>query len=367
MVETDIASAVISDIKSQFASGTDNYYSVAPESIDGASDQDETKWSDENWTQRLAYYKKIPELRRVINALAVWTVGKGFKADDNTTLALNKIRGWGFDTFNGIMMDTIRVSEAGGNFYAEIIRDDDGDLLNVKKLDPEHIVHVVDKFGMLIRFEQKVGKNKKNRIIKLDEMFYYSRDRFANEIHGTSLIEALEETILSINEALADWRRVLHRNVDPVMIYYLDTDDPTEIAAFKLKADKAKGKGENIYIPKGAVQIDQLSLAPNAVLNPETHIANLKERFYEESGVPKIVVGGAGGFTEAAVKIAYLAFQQTIEAKQLELEEQVGRQLGVTIELEFPASLENELLSDKAKDETNGASQPNETTAGRGK
>ena len=95
-------------------------------------------------------------------------------------------------------------------------------------------------------------------------------------------------------------------------------------------------------------------------------IEALNNYFYEAAGVPKIIIGNAQEFTEASAKISYLAFQQTIEEEQLFIEEQVWEQLGLRIELEFPASLENELLSDKKKDATQGAAQPNETTAGQG-
>jgi len=83
-------------------------------------------------------------------------------------------------------------------------------------------------------------------------------------------------------------------------------------------------------------------------------------------GVPQIILGGSGEFTEASAKIAYLAFQQNIEEEQLFIEEQVGLQLGMKIELEFPASLENELLSDNKKDGDMTESKPSETTAGSG-
>ena len=48
------------------------------------------------------------------------------------------------------------------------------------------------------------------------------------------------------------------------------------------------------------------------------------------------------------------------------MEEQILSQLGLVIELEFPVSLENELLSDEKKDQEPTTVQPNETTAGAG-
>jgi hypothetical protein len=83
------------------------------------------------------------------------------------------------------------------------------------------------------------------------------------------------------------------------------------------------------------------------------------------AGVPKIIVGGSGEITEASAKISYLAFQQGVEEEQLFLEEQILSQLNLVIDLEFPASLENELLSDNKKDGAQNI-DPSETTAGEG-
>ncbi|KKM98640.1 hypothetical protein LCGC14_1155760, partial [marine sediment metagenome] len=199
-----------------------------------------------------------------------------------------------------------------------------------------------------------------------EEIFHLPRNRTADGTLGESMVEVLKEIILMKNEAMTDWKRVLHRNVDPLWIFHLDTDDDTKIAAFKVKHDKARKNGENMYIPKDVIVPEVVATAPNASLNPLPWIEMLDNKFYEAAGVPKIIVGGAGGLTEAAVKIAYLAFQQTIEEEQLYIEEQVLSQLNLVINLEFPASLENELLSDNKKDAESGATQPNDTTAGSG-
>ena len=209
-------------------------------------------------------------------------------------------------------------------------------------------------------------KVKKNETFDPEEIFHLMRNKIADEIHGDSLTEALETTILMREEARNDWKRVMHHNIDPMIAYKLDTDDTTKIANFKTAVDNAKGKGENMYIPKDTVEFEVISLAPNANLNPLPWIASLDDDFHKESGVPAIITGGSGAITEAAVKIAYLAFEQTIEEDQLYIEEQILSQLNLVIELEFPASLENELLSDKGKDEEQGAVQENDTTAGSG-
>ena len=365
MPDTNIGAADYSNLKSAFAAGTENYYSVPSEMTDAADGMGETWWNNTNWSQQLGYYKQIPELRSVIDAKATWTVGKGFKSDETTEMILAKIVGFGKDTFNTILENLIRTMQIGGDSYAEIIKTEEDGIVNLKPLDPSTIRIVADKQGIIIRYEQ-MSKGKVNTKWDVEDIFHLTRNRVADEIHGQSMVDPLANIILMRNEAMADWRRVMHRNVDPLMIFHLDTDDTSRIAAFKSKMDAAKGKGENMYIPKDAVVPEMLSLSPNANLNPLAWIESLNNYFYQAAAVPQIILGGTGAITEAAVKIAYLAFQQTIEEDQLFIEEQMLAQLNLLLDLEFPASLENELISDKKKDVTNGATQPNDTTAGVG-
>jgi len=355
MPQTDIGSSEASDLAT---SVTD--YSVPSETTDGAESGKETTWVNRKWNQYLGYYKQIPELRAAIDARATWTVGKGYNAEPMTMMTLDNIHGFGKDTFNTILENAIRTMNIGGDAFLEIIRDENGNLLNLKPLDPGTIKIVVNQKGMLERYEQE-SKGRVHKKFKTEDIFHLPRNRVADEFHGVSVIEAVEKIILMRNEAMDDWQRVMHRNVDPMIAYKLDTDDPTKIAAFKAKVDAAKGKGENMYIPQGTVEFEVIALAPNANLNPLSWIDSLNNYFYEAVGTPKIVIGNAADFTEASAKISYLSFQQSVEEEQLFIEEQILEQLGFLIELEFPASLENELVSDNKKDAENGASQPAET------
>ena len=366
MPQTNISGADASNLKTAFASGTENYYEVDSKTTDGAFDQKETTWTNEKWSQYFGYYKTIPELNSAIDAKATWTIGKGFLADPETTLILDQITGWGKDTFNTILENMVRTYQIGGDAFCEIIRDTEKNLINLKPLDPSSIMIIVDRKGRIKRYEQISKTKNPNKKFKPEDIFHLARNRVADEIHGVSLIEKLEEIILARNEAMRDWRRVMHRNIDPMIAYKLDTDDETKIAAFKAKVDAAKGKGENMYIPKDSVEFEIISLAPNANLNPIAWIQELTNHFYEACGTPKIIIGNSSEFTEASAKIAYLAFEQTIAEEQLFIMESLGQQLGLDVLLEFPASLENELLSDNKKDVETGVSQPNETTAGEG-
>ena len=270
--------------------------------------------------------------------------------------------GFGVDTFNTILENMIRTYHISGDSFAEIIRDDDGQLINLKALDPGTIVTVANNKGLIKKYKQTSKINGvKDKEFQPEQILHFSRNRVADEIHGISLIDAVEWIILARNEAMETQKIVIKRYGKPIIVYKLDTDIDAEIDAFKVKADNASDKGENIFIPQGAVEFEVLSVANNATLSALPWIQFLNNSFFQACGVPQIIVGGSQEFTEATAKIAYLAFEQTIEEEQLYIEEQVLAQLNLEIELDFPASLENELLSDKAKSETTQASTPEDT------
>ncbi len=349
--------------------GIQDSFSVNTAETDAASESKETTWIDTNWSQYLGYYKdeKTPELTAVIDAKATWTIGKGFDADETTTMLLDTIRGNGFDTFNTILENAMRTMLLSGNFYAEIIRDDEGNLINVKPLDPGVMQHVANPQGIIIRFEQisKV-KGKKPKKFQPEDIFYLQRNRITDEIHGMGIAQKLKLIIDMKNEAMADQRIAMHRFVVPQWKFKLKTDDPAEIAAYKAKMDVVTGTGKNVYEPFDVSESELVSVPPNSTMNPIAWINYLDNLFYQVAGVPKIVVGGSSEFTEKASSIVYLAYQQSVEEEQLFIEEQVLAQLNLVIELEFPVSLENELLSDEKKDPDPTTVQPNETTAGAG-
>lgn len=327
-------------------------YSVSGMQTDAATGQKETEYINSNASQYLGYYKQIPELKVAIDTKATWTIGKGFKSNPLTTILLNKIKGFGNDTFNSILENLVREYHIYGDAFAEIIRDKEGKLINLKPLDPGTIKIVANSKGRVIRYEQFNKTSKDTINFQPDDILHLSRNRIADEIHGTSIIDAVEEIILMRNEAMADYKKLLHRNIYPVRIWHLDTDIPSKIDTFKAKVAASKNEGEDIFIPKGAVTTELAGLGSNAVMSPLPWIQLLNQYFYQAVGVPQIIIGGSQEMTQTAAQIAYLAFEQCIEEEQLYIENQVLSQLNLEINLEFPASLQNNMLSDDRKDGT---------------
>jgi hypothetical protein len=204
------------------------------------------------------------------------------------------------------------------------------------------------------------------RDFKPEQIFHLSRKRIADEIHGMSVIPGVQWIINARNEAMTDWKKVLHRNVSPLQIHYLDTDDQTKIDAYKAKADRARADGENMYVPKGTVEVTVVQSQLNQATSPLQWINQLNDYFFQAVNVPQIIIGNAKEFTDASAKIVYLAFEQSVKAEQLYIEEQVLGQLNIEIHLTFPASLQQDTISGTPMDGKNGpvqAAQPNDTTA----
>lgn len=323
-------------------------YSVDSKTTDTGSLK-ETRWTCTRANEFLGYYKQIPELKMAIDTKATWTIGKGFISNPITTLALMRIRGIGNDTFNSILENLIKSYHIYGDSYAEIIRDSEGFLINLKVLDPSKITIIANSKGIITAYEHLNPKGKSTKL-NPEQVLHLSKGRVADEIHGISTIEVVEALILARNEAIIDWKKVLHRNVYPVRYWQLDTSDTTKITTVKNNVAEAKYKGEDIFIPKGVVEAELISVPQNASLSSLPWIQQLNQYFFQAVGVPQIILGGSQELTQTAAQIAYLAFEQTIQEEQLFIEDQILAQLNLEIELNFPASLQGGLISSERKD-----------------
>src|SRR3990167_2965706 len=340
--------------------GSVSDYSVDLKTTDGASGTEETSYSNANASKYFGYYKQIPELKKAIDALALWVSGKGYIADTQTKLILEHITGWGEDTFDSIISNMVVCKKVYGDAFAEIIRDkDSGLLLNLKVLDPASITIVADESGIVKRYEQtskaKDGKTKK---FEPNEILHLCNDRVADEIHGTSVIESCQWVIDARNEAMSDFRKILHRNMH-FRYMEVDFDDTATMTAIKSQYADAVKNGELLLLPKGTAEMK--TLVPS-IIDPQAWIRYLENFFYNAVGIPKVVLGGSEEFTESSAKVGYLTFEQVYSKEQNDFRQDFWNQVYLRIEFNKPASLKNEMLSSEEKNTGQmTAAQPHET------
>ena len=307
-----------------------------------------------NWAKWAGIYNTIPELQASIDKKAMWTIGKGFITDKKTKLILDKIRGAGKDTFNTIINNNIRTYTICGDSFCEIIKNKRGELINLKPLSPSTLKIVGNSQGLITRYEQTLISptgQKSVKLFKPEDIFHLSWQRLGSAINGIGTIEKLEQVITASKEAMEDLRTVFHRYVKPLWVVSVDTDDTTEIAAFKTKLDNTIKNAENMIVPKDTVDsIERVSIPQYSTLDPLPWLKMLQEYFLIAEGVPEVILGYGRDTTEASAKILYLAFQQMIEFNQDFLHEQIKAQLKIDVKFKFPASLAPDIQNDQKKD-----------------
>lgn len=360
MPAMDVSTATVSDMANIVKD-----VEIDAKSTEGTTEQKETRFQNTAWSTYYGIYRTIPEVKTAIDMRAIWTVGKSYTTPDaKTEIILEGIKGYGNDTFNSILKNMIVCRRIGGDSYAEIIRSND-QIINIKPLDPGSIVVVTNKAGIIIRYEQtkKVGEKSTYKKFSPKDIFHLVNKRVADGILGISDIEALQEIVKANNESFVMQKKVIRRFGIPRWMFYLNTDNQTKITAFMTKADSATNLGENIYCADKVVKAELQSVPAQASINILPWREHLKNYFFQVVGIPQIILGSSGEFTESTAKIAYLAFQQSVEDEQMDIENAVWNQLYLKVELAFPATMQNELISDQSKDAAQGMEQQPQDTA----
>jgi len=358
MADLDIAQAQVTDM-----TNTIDNFEITPAVTDGVADQPETTWDNRNWSVYYGYYNQIPQFKTAINAFATWVLGKGYTADARTEAQLSRITGMGEDTFLSLLWNMLVTKKINGDAYAHIIRNEAGDFINLKPLEPSSMRTIINSKGVIKRYEQTTKNKEPNKKFKTTEIFHIMNDRVADEIHGTSIVDAIRWVIDAMQEAMEDQKTVMHRNVVPLRIIEIDSENTAKATKIKKQYEEAINKKEVIVVPKGNVEIKDSTAVLQDMMPWLKYLENF---FYQALGVPKVILGGSSEFTEASSKIGYLTFEVIYTREVSELLADLWNQLAIRIEINKPASLENELLNSEQKNTGQTGFQANDTTAGVG-
>jgi len=330
-------------------------YSTPAQSLEH-QDGDEVYVDFPNVTKYYGYYKKYGQLKKAIDTLNIYVVGRGFNCDARVKVILDNLSGWGEDTAHSIFWNMCVVSMVQGDSFAEIILDEDGDLLNLKTISPERMRIVIGKNGIIKRYEQ-INTGKPNTKFKPEEIFHLCNDRIADEQRGTSVIECCEWVINAIEEARRDYRVLLHRNVVPLRIIEIDSDDTTKRNAFMAEYKEAIQKGEVLVVPKGTVEVKDTTIQ---IQDPIAWIQSLEDYFYLAVGIPK-VIASPNSLSEGSSKVGALMFEPIYTYRQILLESDIWNQLYLKIKFNRPPSLMDNVQSNEAKNTSQTNFPPKDT------
>lgn len=328
---------------------------VVPQMSPDSSYAGKTSWTYPDAKQHLGYYQLIPQVHSALHVLGYRVCGLGYDTDNRTRVILENIRGVGNETFLSIINQMFIESKVFGDVFANVLYDDDGDILNIKRLFTGDMTVWYDENGLIWEYEQRVGGN--TRKFKPEEILHISNKKISNENHGTSLVVSLKKIIDAKNQALDDEITIRHRDKALGIVYY-QTDDAGKISYANSQIEQGVNKGEMIGLPEKTAIIQEF---PNK--NPSDRIAwltYLDNLFYQQVGTPKVLVTSEG-YTEAGGKAGLLAFEPTEIAEKLKLEEDLKSQLGLIIKFKRAPSLLGDAMMTEQKNAGQTGIQPNET------
>lgn len=355
MAELNISSATTTNFEGQVPD-----FIVNAQALDAANqNQDEHYHYFANATTYYGYYLKIPEIFSAANALATWSVSRGWETEDTLTeVILNKVMGMGKDSFNQIMWNHEVIKLVVGDAFCEIKRNDKGTLINLIPISPERVRIVFNKQGMIKRYD--VWDGGKWRVVQKKNMLHSSNKRIGDQLHGTSQIEASKFIIDARNEALDDERIIKHRDKALGIAYY-ETDKAGKISYANSQIEKAVKNGEMVGLPKDTIKIEPY---PSRSSEDRTGwISYLENFFYQVFGVPR-TIASSDGTSEVGGKMGYVIFEPIYTKEQLDLENDLWNQVAVRIKFNRPPSLGGmQPEMDESKNTGQLAVQPNDVAA----
>lgn len=349
-------------------------YSVSPKSPDSPMDQDVTYYYNTNFTKWFGHYKSIAKIKNALNAYATWVLGNGYEALSlRDKFLLELITGWGEDTFNSILWNMIVMKKVNGDAYAQIIKQD-GIIINLIPLNPQYMRHDVNRKGRIksYTYMTPAGTDKAGAEVTFqpNEILHLVNDRVTDEIHGVSVIEAVQWNVEAQDEAKRAHRKMVKNN-GVVRVIEVDIDDTTKLATLKAQWKTAIENGDVLIIPKDTAKaIDwHGNLDTAGVLE---WLRYLEDDFYMSIGVPRVILGGETGATEAGAKISYLTYEPVYTREITELQADLKNQLGIEIKFKKPASLMDagggiSQPNDMQQNQSQTSFQPNDVQAGVGK
>lgn len=363
MSDLNYGNATVSDL----TGGVSNF-TIRNANIDSPSyTEAETVYSFPDASRNWKYYKNIPEFKSALDNFVIWVAGKGVEFENKRDkLIMEKVTGWGEDSFQSIIKNLLRQKKIHGDAFAEIIRNDEGQLVNLKPLNTQDMSVVVNKKGIVIRYEQRVSNGNSTSAIKFkpNEILHLCNDRVGDEIHGVSALDSCKWIIDARNEAMEDWRRISHRSTIRVM--YVDIDDTEKIKTVRTQYKEGISKGEVLILPakKGDIEFEDLQLPPiDAFLRWIQYLENI---FYQALRMPR-VIANAQDSTEASSKIGYMTFDPSYSDEQTETEADLWNQLGIRVKFNRPDSLTGLVQKSEQKNTGQTGIQPSEVTGTAGR
>lgn len=333
-------------------------FSVDPKALDVAN---QTKdgiyyWYFDKATTNLGYYYQIPEIFSAVNALATWSVGRGWTTENQLLKAeLEHVSGMGADTINSIFWNQEVMKLIVGDAFCEVKRKEDK-IINMIPISPER-VRIAYKNGRILHYE--TWNNSEWKKVEKENMWHSINKKIGDSVHGQSQIEPCVWIIDARNEALRDGRLIQNRGKALGIAYY-KTDNAGKIAYANSQIEKAVKNGEMVGLPEGTVEIREFPV--KNIVDRQSWIAYLETFFYQTFGVPRLIVS-SDGVSEVGGKMGHVIFETVYAKEQRDLEDELWNQQAIKVTFNRPPSLGGLIGQEETKNSGMTSIQPNDVSA----
>ena len=316
-------------------------------------------WQNDFWTEGLGIRQNIAIYKESMKAITRWAFGRGVTIKNQRDEAtLDRITGRGDEDFISIIQNLDNTSYDNGDAYAEIVKTEDGELINLKPLSPSIVRYETTPGGIIDHYEVLQADNNWETFPP-GKILHICVDRIANQIHGTPKWKACKFELEAKKEAMECWRKALFRST--IRVIYVDFDDDIKLDKVRTQWKKGIKDKEVLLLPgkKGDdMEVVDYDVPP---IDPFIRwIEYLDREIYKSLGVPKVIVDTAD-FSEASSKVGYMTFEPVYTERQIKMESDLWNQLAIRVKFNRPPSLHGVMAEDEQKNTGQVGIQPNET------
>ena len=336
-------------------SGTVPDFIMDAKALDYDNDSSETTYYFDQATTDLGYYINDPIVFSAANGLATWAFKQGWSSPNPKTIKeFEHFSGRGNDTFAQIMWNHEVIKLVVGDAFAEIVRKDKI-IINLIPISPER-VRIKSESGRIKKYEVWNGKDWKT--IAIRNMYHTSNKRVGDQIHGTSQITAIRDSIDARQEPEADERTIKHRDKALGIVYY-KTNNAGKISYANEQIQNAVKNGEMVGLPEDTAKIEPYPSRSSE--DRQNWIQSRENHTYASLGVPRNMIT-ADGTSEVGGINGHLVFEVTGGAEASDEEASIWNQLARRIKFNRPPSLAPNSQDNAEKNTGQTQIQPQEAT-----
>ena len=315
----------------------------------------ETTYYFQNATKDLGYYANDPIVFSAANGLATWAFKQGWTSENPKTIKeFEHFSGRGNDTFAQIMWNHEVIKLVVGDAFMEIVKKG-SIIINLIPISPER-VGIVSESGRIKSY--KVYDGKKWKTIAIRNMYHTSNKRIGDQIHGTSQITAIRNSIDARQEAEADERIIKHRDKAIGIVEY-KTNNTGKIEYGNAAIEKGVKNGDMVGYPQDTMEIKPWPGKSSE--DRQNWIQSRENHTYASLGVPRNMIT-ADGTSEVGGINGHLVFEVTGGAEASDEEASIWNQLARRIKFNRPPSLAPNAQDNAEKNTGQTSIQPQEAT-----